>query len=280
MFATALSTYLLTAPIPARLSTRWLERAQAAGFRHLELYAAPEVLAYRDRGHVRELANWFRDSPLKPYALHTPPELNIADPDRARRREACDELSRALEVLELLPCQYVVQHFGARGDPFHGRRIDASYASLDELHRFVRERGAAALLIENSTWELAQPERIARFLEETRLPLGVLFDTGHAHLGGKSGIEAAFEALRPYIRAAHVHDNNGHFDQHLPPLSAAGSIDWRLAMRLLRGHNEIKVLTASVRDTGEWPDAATAVHDSVARLLDLKTARNGDEEEQ
>ncbi|MCC6540567.1 MAG: sugar phosphate isomerase/epimerase [Bryobacterales bacterium] len=279
MFATALSTYLLTGPPPEQLSTRWLDRAQAAGFRHVELFASRDVLNYRDRGQIKNLANWFRDSPLKPYALHTPPEPNIADADRARRREACDEISRALEVLELIPCQYVVQHFGGRGDLFHGRRIDAAYASLDELHRFARERGAAALLVENGTSELAQPERIARFLEETRLPLGVSFDTGHAHLAGKAGLEAAFETLRPYIRAAHVHDNNGRFDQHLAPLAAGGTIDWRLAMRLLRGHNEIKVLTASVRDTGEWPDPATAVHDSVARLLDLKTARNDEEEE-
>ncbi len=278
MFATALSTYLFIGPPPEQLTTRWLDRTQAAGFRHVELFASRDVLPYRDRGLIKNLANWFRDSPLKPYGLHTPPEANIADPDRARRREACDEISRALEVLELIPCEYVVQHFGARGDLFHGRRVDAAFASLDELSRFARERGAAALLVENGTSELAQPERIARFIAETRLPLGVLFDTGHAHLAGKSGLEAAFETLRPYIRAAHVHDNNGRFDEHLAPLTAAGTIDWRLAMRLLRGHNEIKVLTASVRDTGEWPDPATAVHDSLARLLDLKTARNEEEE--
>lgn len=268
----ALSTYLTAG---SRLTAGWLERARQAGFARVELFAGRLSLDYRDRGQVEELGHWFRDSPLKPHALHMPPAANIAETDRIRRRAECDELKRALEVLELVSCPLVIQHFGARDDLFHERRVDAAFASLEELNLFARDRGAA-ILLENGTSELAQPARILRFLEATHLPNHVLFDIGHAHLG--DGVEAGFRALEPRIKAVHVHDNDGRFDQHLLP--QRGSIDWRAAMRLLRrGHdNGELVLTGSVKDTGEWENPAMMVHDALSRLKDIRI-RNEDEEE-
>jgi sugar phosphate isomerase/epimerase len=265
-----LSTFLTS---QNRLTTAWLERARLAGFTRVELFADRLSLDYRERGQIEELAQWFRDSPLVPHALHTPPSANIAETDRHRRRDDCDEVKRALEVLELIPCPYVIQHYGARGDLHHGRREDAAFASLEELNMFARDRGAA-ILLENGTSELASPAHVMRFLEMTHLNNGVLFDVGHAHIGGGK-VEDAYRRLEPRIRAAHVHDNDGHLDQHLLP--QAGKIDWRLAMKLLRGHNKELVLTGSVRDGGEWPDPAVALHDSLSRLMDIRIR---DEEEE
>lgn len=259
----ALSTYLTAS---SRLTTAWLELAREAGFTRVELFADRLSLDYRDRAHIEELARWFRDSPLRPHALHTPPDANIADTDRIRRRAGCDELKRALEVLEFVDCPLVIQHFGAKEDLFHERRIDAAFSSLEELNMFARDRGSA-ILLENGVSELAQPSRIMRFLEMTHLPNKVLFDLGHAHLGD-GGVESGFRTLEPRIAGVHVHDNDGRFDQHRLP--QAGSIDWRLGMRLLRGHdNGEMVLTASVRDTGEWPNPAAAVHEALSRLMDI-----------
>lgn len=267
----ALSTFLTAG---SRLTTSWLEQARLAGFTRVELYADRHSFDYRDRGQVEELGSWFRDSPLRPQALHVPPSANIAETDRIRRRSGCDELKRALEALELIACPLVVQHFGAKDDLFHERRIDAAFSSLEELNLFARDRGAA-ILLENGTSELAQPARIIRFLEATHLSNHVLFNIGHAHLGG--GVEAGFRALEPRIKATHIHDNDGRFDQHLLPQK--GSIDWRPAMRILRGHdNGELVLTGSVKDTGEWPNPAAVVHDALSRLMDIRI-RNEEEEQ-
>jgi|YelNatPaOPRAMG01_1025707.scaffolds.fasta_scaffold42519_3 sugar phosphate isomerase/epimerase len=53
--------------------------------------------------------------------------------------------------------------------------------------------------------------------------LGVCFDTGHANVN-KLSTPVIVEILREHLIATHVHDNDGHHDQHLPPLM--GSIDW------------------------------------------------------
>ncbi len=256
-----------------RLTTAWLERAAEAGFARVELFAGQPSINYRDHGQLEELGQWFRDSPLAPHSLHTPPAANLAEPDRLRRREHCDELKRALEVLEYVPCKYVVQHFGARDDLYHGKRFDAAFSSLEELNSFARDRGSA-ILLENGPGEFAAPPCLVRFLELTRLGNGVSFDVGHAHLRG--GVEDGFYSLEPYLRSIHVHDNDGLMDQHLLPL--AGQIDWRVTMRLLRGHqlHQELALVATIRDSGEWAHPAVAVHDALARLMDIRIR---DEEE-
>jgi sugar phosphate isomerase/epimerase len=253
-----ISTYL--APQKERLTLAWLERARDAGFTRVELFAERPSLDYRDRSQLVDLGRWFRDSPLVPHALHTPPTANIADPDRAHR----DEVKRALEVLEHVPCQYVVQHFGGRDDLYHGKRIDAAYSALEELNPFARDRGAA-ILLENGASELAGPAGLVRFLELTRLGNGVSFDVGHAHLRG--GVEDGFHSLEPYIRSIHVHDNDGLSDGHLLPQT--GKIGWRSTMHLLQQRQEL-VLVAAVRDSGEWAQPAVAVHDALSRLMDIE----------
>lgn len=265
-----LSTYLTAAH---RLTTAWLERASAAGFGAVELFADRQSLDYRERTQLEDIGQWFRDAPAAPHALHTPPSANIAEPDRLRRRAHCDELKRALEILEYVPCKFVIQHLGAKDDLHHGKRIDAAFSSLEELNVFARDRGAA-ILLENGPSEFAAPENLVRFLELTHLGNGVSFDAGHAHLRG--GLEDGFHRLAPLIRSIHVHDNDGMQDQHLLPQS--GSIDWRLAMRLLRGHPQTHDLTlvAAIRDTGEWAYPAGAAHDALSRLMDIRTR---DEEE-
>jgi sugar phosphate isomerase/epimerase len=258
------STYLTS---QSRLTTAWLERAASAGFASVELFADRLSLDYRDHGQLEDLGFWFRDSPLRPHALHTPATANIAEPDRMRRRTECDELKRALEVLEFIPCQYVVQHLGGRDDLHHGKRIDAAFSSLEELNVFARDRGAA-ILLENGRSELASPVHLAKFLEITHLSNRVCFDVGHAHLG--DGVEAGFRHLEPWIASLHVHDNDGHSDQHLLP--QAGGIDWRTTMRLLRGHEKQAslALMATVRDSGTWAQPAVVVHDALSRLMDIR----------
>ena len=54
------------------------------------------------------------------------------------------------------------------------------------------------------------------------------FDIGHAHLaegpGGGAHVEKALNRSSDLIVSAHIHDNHGEKDEHLPPYD--GSIDW------------------------------------------------------
>jgi len=124
-------------------------------------------------------------------------------------------------------------------------RFDAAMTSLEHLKIFANERGVE-LLLENIPNELGTPERLAEFLQYTRLNLKVCLDTGHAHM--TCGVHAAFETLHNQIGSTHVHDNRREKDDHLMPFD--GEIDWTETVRdLRRGQGQFPVLF-EVRDYG------------------------------
>lgn len=61
--------------------------------------------------------------------------------------------------------------------------------------------------------------------------IGICLDTGHLHLNGVS-LKEAITVSRPYLRAFHLHDNNGKYDEHLFP--GEGTIDFSPVIELLQ----------------------------------------------
>lgn len=234
-----LSTHLF---VRHRLTTVWLEKVRDAGFSAVEIFCARQHIDYRDTAQVRELGHWFRDSKLKVNSLHSPmysddvwgrsgPQsiVDITETTKARRIAIVDEIKRALDIADVIPFRYLVQHFGTVGQEYEERRIDSAFSSLEELKVFASQRGVQ-LLLENTPNAHSTAERLNYFLGQTHLDLGYCFDIGHAHLG--DGIEHEFDLMKDRIRSTHLHDNDGHEDSHLYPFE--GTIDWRNAMRLLR----------------------------------------------
>ena len=269
----ALSTFLFA---NHRLTTATLDRLGDAGFGLIEIFCARQHLDWTNKAQIAELGHWFRDSKMKLHALHAPvfsddvwgrtgpnAVLNIAEPVKARRIAMVDEIKRAIEVAETVPCRYVIQHVGIPGDEYDERKLDAAFSSLDELSLFARQRGAEVLL-ENLPGRLASSERLVLFLEMTHLRLGFCFDTGHAHL--EDGVLPALERLQTRVRSVHLSDNDRKSDQHLAP--GAGSIDWRALAAPLAQLGCPVVL--SLRDSGtETPlDQARRAFDSLDKVFD------------
>lgn len=261
------STHLF---INHRLTSVWLERLWDAGVPAVEIFCAKQHFDYTNKAQVNELAAWFRDSPLKLWALHLPmysddvsgrsgPQatITITEPLKGRRIEMVDELKRAVEVAERIPCRYLVQHLGVGGEEFHERKLDAAFTCLDELNLFARQRGAEVLL-ENIPNELSSAERLNYFLEITHLSNGYCFDTGHAHIEAvKSGssVRHEFELMKSRIRSTHVHDNNGVLDNHRAPfLHGDGKIDWRDLMERFRSRPGQYPLNLEIKESPEFPN--------------------------
>ena len=233
-----LSTHMF---VGHRLTTVWLDKVWSAGVPAVEIFCAKQHLDYRDPAQVRELGHWFRDAQLKLHSLHSPmfsdevwgrtgpnAALDITEPVKSKRLAIVEEIKRAIEVSEAIPCKYLVQHLGASSE-FDERRVDAAFSALEEINLFARQRGVDVLL-ENIPNEFSTPERLVHFLDATHLKLHFCFDAGHANLNGNVG--AAFDTMRDRIRSTHLHDNDGASDQHLFPFFAkAGSIDWKQLMR-------------------------------------------------
>lgn len=275
----ALSTHLF---VNHRLTTVWLDRIWGAGIPLVEIFCARQHLDYRDRAQIAELGHWFRDSELKCHSLHSPmyadefwgrsgPDsvINITEPVKIKRLHMVDEIKRALEIAEVAPFRYLIQHIGVAGEEWGPHKVDAAFSALEEISVFARQRGVEVLL-ENTPNQLASAERLLTFFEMTHLDLKVCFDLGHAHM--KEGVETAFRLLAPLIRSTHVHDNNGVDDSHLFPLvSAGGSIDWPAAMTLLGSLPGDCPLLLELKEVPEMAHPLDVVRELFERLENVKS---------
>jgi sugar phosphate isomerase/epimerase len=234
-----LSTHLF---VNHRLTSAMLSKIEQAGIESVEVFCARQHLDYRNKEQITELGHWFRESSLKLHSLHSPMHtdeiwgrsgphsvINITEPVKSQRLPMVDEIKRALEIAEIIPFRYLIQHIGVGGEEFHMRKFDAAFTALDELRVFAKQLGVE-ILLENIPNELSTAARLAQFEDLTHIGLNYVFDTGHAHIG--EGVEAAFNIMKARIRSTHVHDNNGTDDAHLFPFE--GKIDWPAAMALLR----------------------------------------------
>jgi sugar phosphate isomerase/epimerase len=236
--ARILSTYLF---IHRRLTATLVAEIARSGVTSVELFCARGHFDYHSDETARELAQMLRDANLSVHAVHAPASreagpareggtpLSISNPERMWRLEAVDEIKRALDLAEFLPFRYLVQHLGSSHDDADPRRFDAAFSSLEQLHIFAKQRGVT-IALENTPGELATPANLRQFLAGTRLhDLKLCFDFGHAHLEG--GVLPSLETMRELAVTAHVHDNHGLKDEHLPPFD--GTIDWKVAFPVL-----------------------------------------------
>src|SRR5262245_38747297 len=208
----ALSTHLF---VNHRLTVALLTRIQQAGIPAVEIFCARQHLDYRNKAQIAELGHWFRDSDLKLHSLHSPmfndeiwgrsgphAVVTITEPVKGQRLQMVDEIKRAIEIAEVVPFQYLVQHIGVSGEEFDLRKVDAAFAALEELSVFARQRGVQ-ILLENIPNQLSSAERLLQFQELTHLNLNFVLDVGHAHMN--EGVERAFELMKDRIRSTHVH---------------------------------------------------------------------------
>jgi sugar phosphate isomerase/epimerase len=248
----AMSTYV---HVKRRLHPGLLDGMLRAGAETIEIFGARGHFNYTDKEHVREIAAWFRTAGIPMNSLHSPlysdakwesftSPINVVETDRKRRIEAMDEIKRALEVAEILPFRFLVQHLGNSGDEFDPRKFDAAMTSVEHLRAFAKPLGVS-ILVENIPNELSTPERLLEFIRTARFEdVGVCFDFGHAHM--MSSVPQAFEVLKPYIRSTHVHDNMRDRDAHLWP--GDGNIDWREAMELLHSAPHLPPVLLEIED--------------------------------
>lgn len=236
----AISTYI---HVRERLRPEILDRMAAGGAGGIEIFAMRGHFDYGSPAQIRELAAWFgAHEGIAVHSMHAPvyasgewgrsdtPQLNIAGRDRSERIVAMDEIKRAIAVAETIPFRFLVLHVGVAGELFDGHKFEGAMGSIEHLRAFAKPLGVR-LLLENIPNELTAPEKLVELIHTLHFDdVGVCFDLGHAHL--ESGVDAAFETLKPLIFSVHVHDNHGMKDEHLWP--GEGTIDWKRTVELLR----------------------------------------------
>jgi sugar phosphate isomerase/epimerase len=274
----ALSTYLF---VNHRLTTALLDRMWDAGIEAVEIFTARQHLDYHNKAQIAELGHWFRDSELQFHALHSPlfsddswgnsgpnATLDITEPLKAKRIQVVDEIKRALEIAEVAPFRYLVQHFGSVDAAYEERRIDSAFASLEEIKVFASQRGVE-LLLENTPNEFSSAERLLHFNQITHLDLNFCFDSGHANL--HEGVETAFKMMAPRVRSTHLHDNDAKDDAHLFPLLAkGGNVNWNATMELLKSAPGQYPLLLELRESPDFPLPLKAAREIFDRLESME----------
>jgi sugar phosphate isomerase/epimerase len=269
-----LSTHLF---VNHRLTSALLGRIEQLGIRAVEIFCARQHLDYRDKAQVAELGHWFRDSDLKLHSLHSPmyndemwgrsgphAVVTITETVKGQRMQSVDEIKRAIEVAEVIPFKYLIQHMGVAGEEFDMRKFDAAFTALEELNLFARSRGVE-ILLENIPNDLATASKLLLFEELTHVGLNYAFDTGHANMA--EGVEPSFDLMKERIRSTHVHDNNGKDDIHLFPLVAeGGNVDWKKTMRLLRSRADQIPLVLELKEKPEYSNPLESVRLVFERL--------------
>ncbi|MHB8735079.1 MAG: sugar phosphate isomerase/epimerase family protein [Terriglobales bacterium] len=258
------------------LHTALLDRMVRAGAQGIELFCARQSFDYRDARQKEALVHWFRENPMPLHAIHSPlfsddcwgrsgaPAINLAERDTRRRIASMDEIQRALEIAEEVPCRFLIQHLGVANQEDDERAMDAAFTSLERLRVLTKPLGIT-ILLENIPNELSTPERLMGFLQTTHLDdLGVCLDVGHAHFmpppttpSSAPHVLRAFEVLRTRVRSVHLHDNHGaqsagESDPHLWP--GEGTVPWNTLMPELRaaGLPCVLELHSAPADAATW----------------------------
>jgi sugar phosphate isomerase/epimerase len=275
-----LSTYLF---VSKKLTRELLAQIRGVGFQAVEIFGTRSHFDYATREEVRGIGQALADNQLQLSSLHAPTSrdisvnreggapLSVTEVERVRRIEAMDELKRVIDVAEDLPFPRLILHMGGTRETADPRKRDAAFSTLEHLILHARHAGVT-ICIENTTSEMGEPAYLRSFIDETRLTgLRVNFDVGHAHLteGPESErLARNLEPLRELVVSAHIHDNHGEKDEHLPPYD--GTIDWPAVLRVLRsGTSSDLPLTLELKEkTG--PDAPSLLDQlsTAAKSLD------------
>jgi len=262
-----LSTYLF---VSKKLTRELLAQVRGAGFDAVEIFSSRSHFDYMNKEEIRAIRQALADNQLHLGSLHAPTSrelslnreggspLSVTEVERVRRIEAMDEFKRVIDVAEDLPFARLIVHMGGSRETADPRKRDAAFSTLEHLILHGRHVGVT-LCIENTTSEMGDPAYLRSFVDETRLTgLRVNFDIGHAHLA--EGLESeriskSFEPVRELVFSAHIHDNHGEKDEHLPPYD--GTIDWPAALPVLRSGTSADIpLTLELKEkTG--PEAPT-----------------------
>ena len=178
----------------------------------------------RERSRLHSL----QDPPL---TIHGPfLDLNPMCYDRLVREATEYRFAQAYEAARALGASAVIFHSGMLPGVYF---LDGWAERIaDFWNHFLEKRSGIRICMENVLDPYALPLAKAASLVE-HPDFSLCLDIGHAYCYSKDSLEKWVEALRPYIRHVHLHDNDGSRDQHLP--LGAGTIPFKTIFASLFG---------------------------------------------
>ncbi len=207
-----------------------LEMIRDAGFCMVEVCSSPSHLNFHDLDAVRKVSEMLHRLGMESYSFHAPfIDVDISSPDEKERSRSIHEILRAAEAAAILEVRHFVIH------PGPDRQLDFSIEErmqrltnaaqvLDTAAKRCRDMGVG-LVLENMLPHLpfgSTSDMMWIMGAMHHLNIATCLDTGHAVLS--RDIYNVMFKLSGHLQMIHANDNNGHFDDHLPP--GKGIVDW------------------------------------------------------
>ncbi len=197
-----------------------------------EIYIPSESLDSLDIGQLKLFASDLKSAGLSCTIHATFMDLNPGSVDCTVRECTRRRVQQTFEAGSILKPRVIVFHpgysrlsYGSAVDIWVDNSISFWRDFTDSAHDI-----GTNIAIENIFEE--EPSTIRRVLEGIDDPAaGHCFDTGHFNMFSTVSMEQWFEELGRFIFEAHLHDNHGKADEHLPV--GEGEIDFELVTSLL-----------------------------------------------
>lgn len=192
-------------------------------------------------GFERTLLSIRRDAlnaGIEIYQAHGPWRWPPQDSTAEERAERFEKMSRSIQGCQILGCPNFIIHpimpFGDWQDPEPERLWEMNLEFFSRLCDVAKAHDTV-ICFENmpmTALSLSTPEQILRFVKMIDSPyMRICLDTGHCSVFGQSPADAVRLFGKEYLRALHVHDNDGKADRHMLP--GEGVIDWEEFARAL-----------------------------------------------
>lgn len=252
-----------------------VKRLAAVGFRVLDfniqdwLFEGGPVDSPDWAKWVRRVGKVAKDLGVVFTQSHTP--LFDPRPKNAKTRRMRELTHRSIEAAGMLGIPWIACHaFSLPGAWDEAHLLSLRERNLEYFAPYLRtaEKAGVGLAMENLADAFADgqrqrtytatPAELIDLVDAFDHPrVGVLWDTGHAHLQGLDQ-GAALRGIGSRLKATHIADNNGMWDLHLMPF--LGTVDWKAVMDGLRAidypgdftyeiHNYVRHMPDSLRDS-------------------------------
>jgi sugar phosphate isomerase/epimerase len=166
--------------------------------------------------------------------IHAPfLDLNPGALDPSIREVTRKRFQQVFQAAEQLRPRVIVFHPGYDELRYGGNRLDWLKNSIDFWREFVpRAKEAGTVIAVENIFE-KEPSTLRALLDAIDDPcFRHCFDVGHWNMFTTVPLEEWFDSLGPYIAEAHIHDNHGQADDHLPP--GEGLIDFERLFGMLK----------------------------------------------
>ena len=223
-----------------------------------EVYFSCEALDSFTRERLGNAARLLHSAGLSTTIHSAFLDLNPGALDTTIREATRQRFQQVFQAAEILKPRVIVFHPGYDELRYGANRLDWLKNSIEFWRKFIPQAKETGSIIAVENIFEKEPSTLRGLLEAIDDPgFRHCFDVGHWNMFTNVTLEEWFASLGPFMAEAHIHDNHGQADDHLPP--GEGQIDFDLLFNLLKRYAPDAVYTIEAHTVERMERAFKAI---------------------